>query len=354
MKLLLQFTALSLAICTLSACANYGQISENDVYLQKPTAINLDEDQNDITSYNAFVERNKGLFKDDYRDPRANHVMMRNQLLIMESYMPYGMFGYNPTNFHGMGFRFYEPFGIYTGHGMGLRARYGFGSSPFYDYGFTYGYGGMYNPYGYGHGHYFGHGFMPGYGIYNGAPSYNNPNSSTANNYYGKRSNVTSSSSRSSYYPKAKSASNNSGYSSKSKNNQYVGASRRALGQNVLSNDLSKTNIRKYKGTNDMKNVKRRHTAASAHRSQAHRRYTPSSSARRSAIIENKQPNVRPSGVQSQQYNRGSAKISGHSPANNGNTRTRMTSPSRSKSYSGSSSSGSRSSGSSSSTSRRR
>src|SRR5690554_1929138 len=86
-----QFSMLIGAVAILSSCSNYEYISENDVYMQAPTEINLEEDENDLTSFNAFKAREKGIYKDEYRDPRVNERVRMNQLMIMNAYTPFGM-----------------------------------------------------------------------------------------------------------------------------------------------------------------------------------------------------------------------------------------------------------------------
>src|SRR5690554_1286011 len=131
----------------LTSCSNYGYISENDVYMQAPTEINLEEDENDITSFNAFKARQKGAFTDEYNDPRLNNTMRFNQFMIINAYSPYG----NP---YGM----YRPYGIYSNrpigfHGMGWNDPY-YNSNFYTGFGMGYGYYGMYGSGMYGTGFY--------------------------------------------------------------------------------------------------------------------------------------------------------------------------------------------------------
>lgn len=44
-------------IALLASCANYNHISENDVYMQKPSELNAGGDESDLTSFAAFKAR---------------------------------------------------------------------------------------------------------------------------------------------------------------------------------------------------------------------------------------------------------------------------------------------------------
>ncbi|RFC54825.1 hypothetical protein [Brumimicrobium aurantiacum] len=333
----------------LASCSNSSYISENDVYMQAPTKLDLNEDQDDITSFNAFKARQEGLFQDEYMDPRANPVMIRNQFALRASYMPFGMMFYNPTNFHGMSNRFYFGSGvIYTGHGMGLTGMYGNPyNSPFGGYDFAW----NNNYYPYGTGYYNG---CPNYGYYGGGYATNNAyQSSVGNVYYGPRNSMTSSSRRSSFTSA-----------------QSIGQKSAAQSNHIISRNttVSKSTIEKRNaGGRDYTSSVERNTSNSGLVSSASRRtgtaisnsqrnsstYSPSSSARRSGISTTSVSRTTPSGSSTRQGTTAT-------PSNRGvNTRTSsprvQQSTSRQGSFSTSSrSSSSRGSGSSSSSSSRR
>jgi len=285
----------------LASCANYGYISENDVYMQAPTELNLDEDENDITSFNAFKARNKGAFEQEYKDPRVNERVRMNSLMIAGAYMPYGSFGYMnyPLGFHGM--RYYDRYNIY-GY-RGFNSGIGFG---------MYGYGnyGIYSPYGYGYGHYpyypsvyYGMGYPPyyygGYGYYGGGyygnGYYGNgyygggaqAGNSSQHSYYGKRGSPSSSSNRSSFYSNTKSMKslNNSNVSSIVNNKMEVSKDiqrRTATGKDFSRNTNSGFVVNNGRATT----VNREVYAAPAHNRTVNNSYTPNTSARRSGAVQ--------------------------------------------------------------------
>lgn len=295
MKAKVHFSILIGAVAVLSSCSNYGYISENDVYMQTPTEINLEENENDLTSYNAFKANKKGAFTQNYRDPRANETMRFNQMMIMSSYMPYGTmpgrYMNGPMAFHGMGYGQFYPYGFYTGHGMGLRAMYG-SHYGYYDNFGPYGYGyNPYNPYYSNHysytnyGGYYGGGYYGG-GYYNGNQNQTNPGSSQPV-YYGNRSSISSSSNRSSSYPNT--YQNKSAQTTKSAydvNDQTLGSSRRGVqkshaGSSDYSNSGQPNNSKAV--TNTAGQVK---GSGAVHQRTVNQVYTPSSSARRSGAVQ--------------------------------------------------------------------
>jgi len=273
-------------ITILSSCSNYGYISENDVYMQKPTEINLDEDENDLTSFNAFKAREKGAFRDEYYDPRVNQRVRLNQFMILNSYMPYGvsysMFGNYPIRFHGMSMN--DPFYYgYVGPAYGYGFSSGFGMGMYYDrfYNPYYGYGYGYYPYGYGYS--YGHGY--GYG-YNGISGNQGNPSNNQPVHYGKRNSLTSSSNRSSSYPKSytKQALPDQS-SSYDVNDQTLGTSRREIsrrhaGASEFSNNgkPNNTNFSNQGGVTNSMGI--------SHQRVVNQNYTPNSSARRSGAVE--------------------------------------------------------------------
>jgi hypothetical protein len=182
----------------LFSCAQYGMIADNDVYLQKPSAVVLDGDANDPTTFNNFRAGREGQFVN------RNNIAPRMFLGV-----GYGMYG---GNFGGMNSPFYDPF-------------YGPGFSPFYNPYAPFGGNGWNNgwnngfghPYGYGYG-YNGFGNNYGYGnYYNNGDFFGGSNSvwSSAHEgptYYGPRGSLSSSSARSSAYPETMKSSVQSGY----------------------------------------------------------------------------------------------------------------------------------------------
>src|SRR5690554_2544464 len=132
-----QFSMLIGAVAILSSCSNYEYISENDVYMQAPTEINLEEDENDLTSFNAFKAREKGVFKDEYQDSRVNERVKANYFMLVSSYSPYyqgyGMYSDYPYHYHGMGMQslFYSGYGFMQ-RGFGFYSGFGFGMNAFH------------------------------------------------------------------------------------------------------------------------------------------------------------------------------------------------------------------------------
>lgn len=294
MKFKGQFSMLIGAVAILSSCSNYEYVSENDVYMQAPTEINLEEDENDLTSFNAFKAREKGIYKDEYRDPRVNERVRMNQLMIMNAYTPFGM-GFSP---------YFSPYGTYRNgpigfHGIGMYGNYTVGHQGIFDgfynhYGFgysPYGYGYGYNPYAYGYGYgVHGYGYNPYY-YAGGHPYYGNQNQGGVTNsqpvYSGKRNALSSSSNRSSSYPKTKSFTEVSSNTSYNVNDQTLGTSRRGVKKSYASSNAyaGSTGVNKssYSST-QIKNTTSR--AGSVHRSTANRSYSPSESARRSGAVQ--------------------------------------------------------------------
>jgi len=239
-------------IALLASCANYNHISENDVYMQKPSELNAGGDESDLTSFAAFKAREKGTYGFRYEDPNINQVSARNRFMLINSYMPFGMsyssyssmnyFGGNHYGYPYMGYRFGYPYSSMYGS-MGYM--YGMGGmiSPFassYYYNSYYGGGGgFYGPYGYSP--YGGYSYGP-YGYYNpyGGSYYvnnhnNNNQASNDNAFYGKRTGVTSgsSSNRSSAYPGTMKKSVVTNGTVFSVNDQTSGTSRRSTDNNV-------------------------------------------------------------------------------------------------------------------------
>ncbi|HZH86889.1 MAG TPA: hypothetical protein VFD77_06195 [Brumimicrobium sp.] len=319
MRLKIHFSILLGAVTVLSSCSNYGYISENDVYMQAPTEVNLEEDENDLTSFNAFKAREKGEFRDEYRDPRANETMRFNQFSIMSSYMPYGVMPgmYSSMGFHGMGYSPYFSYGVgfYTGYGMGLRAMYG-NHYGYYDMYRPYGFG--YSPYSYGSGYYgsgyYGGGYYGG-GYYNGIQNYTNPVPSQPV-HYGNRNTISSASNRSSSYQKSYTKQalpvSTSAYNV---NDQTLGTSRREVGRRYAgSSDYSnngKPNTGNFKSSQSG-NIK---TTGAVQQSRVNQNYTPNSSARRSGAVQTQRSlNVNPSRSPSRSINSSPSQRTNSSP----------------------------------------
>lgn len=137
-------------LALLSSCAGYNTISENDVYMQRPTALNLNEDESDLTSYNAFVARQEGKYKVEDQDPRY-HKRRRfsNHAVVVTGMLGYGN-GYSYSMYNDP---FYRNSLFYNSNGMFNRYRYPYIGYSSYGYYNPYGYG-YYNPYNYGYGYY--------------------------------------------------------------------------------------------------------------------------------------------------------------------------------------------------------
>lgn len=319
MNTAIKFFTLIGASAFLASCANYGYISENDVYMQAPTEMNLNEDEDDITSFNAFKAKQKGAFEQEYQDPRINQRVRANQIMIINSYGPYyGSYRNGPLAFHGMG---YSPYGYeYRGFnsGLGFGISYGWGNHFYHNqmdpFGYGFGYGGYGGHYGngyygnnyYGGGYYGGHygnGYYNGYnngyyngfnnGYYNGNNNINNSASNNQATYNGHRGSTSSSSNRSSYYNTTKSLQGKNVTSDV--NNQANGNSRRdvqkrSAGANDYSEKFNQNGIRVNKGAvNTSRNV----NSTPVHNRVVNNSYTPNTSARRSGVVqERRQSNV--------------------------------------------------------------
>lgn len=185
----------------LSGCAQYGMISENDVYMQKPTALSAGEDESDLTSYNAYKARQRGVYQDEYLIDQMYDRRYYGTLLYGGAPM-FGMPFY-PGNFITWGYQ--SPI-------RGYQNTFYFNSFYNWNRPWTYGYGYNYNPYnpyangfyGYSYPNYSPFGNPFGYGNYGSGVnlSANNNYGSQGNHYSGhKRFSLSSSASRSSSYP---------------------------------------------------------------------------------------------------------------------------------------------------------
>lgn len=311
MRLKIHFSILLGAVTVLSSCSNYGYISENDVYMQAPTEINLEEDENDLTSFNAFKAREKGAFRDEYMDPRVNERIRMNYFMLANSYNPYfvsfNMYANQPIRYHGMGMHglFYAGYGLSSGFGTGMY--YDRFYSPYYG---AY-YGNYYNPYYYG----YNQGFYP----YNYGGIVNNSNNPSNNQpvHYGNRSPISSSSNRSSSYQKSYTKQalpvSTSAYNV---NDQTLGTSRREVGRRYAgSSDYSnngKPNTSNFKSSQSG-SIK---SSGAVQQSRVNQNYTPNSSARRSGAVQTQRSlNVNPSRSPSRSLNSSPSQRTNSSPA---------------------------------------
>ena len=215
MRTFIYIAAIIFSLTSLTSCHTYGVIAENDVYIQGPSQLNIAEDPNDMTSFNAFRAGRDGRFNTQYNSPRMrNSMYMGFGSPMMWGYDPFydpfrmnmgfgGMYGYNPYGFHGM----------HPGWGYG-----GFGWNNHFGWGYPHGgfgwghHHGMHGWAGSGWGmHGWGHPGMHGWG-HPGMHGWGHPGSSWGTNtgsvastpknmFRGPRQSVTARSARSSGYP---------------------------------------------------------------------------------------------------------------------------------------------------------
>ena len=346
----------------LTGCANYGMISENDVYLQKPTALSVGEDETDLTSYNAFKARERGDFQEAYLIDQ----MYSRTLIGTGLYGVRPMFGspFMNRNFINWGYRSpilaYQNNFYYNGFNHWNRP-WGFGNSfGFNGFGacgqgfFGYGYG--YNPL-FNNCNNFGHGIASNPPSFGQNTSNNNVNSN--NHFSGRpRISLSSNSSRSSTYPNSLKSQELQPGSEVYINNEKLGTSRRAIQKKRVSG----THMPFKNGSNASISSFQRNKMSDAQqqnsRSQisARTNYMPSNSARRSGVARSPRATVNTTtrtGYSSSQ-NRRISNQSANSSRGTGFNTSRTTSSSVSRSSRGGSSTGSSSSSSGSSSSRRR
>jgi hypothetical protein len=349
---LIRFSTLTLIATLLVSCAQYGIISENDVYIQKPTALSTNDDESDLTSYNAYKARERGEYQDEYLIDQMHDRRLIGTLLYGNQsmfFMPFTTSSYIPWGYH-------SPILAYQNTHY-FNSFYNWNRPWTYNYG--YGYGGYaYNPYNNG---YFGYGYSPFFHNHNNYSGQsvliNNTNVNASQNYYTGKPRVTlsSNSSRSSSYP---STLKSAGYQQNSDpliNDQTQGSSRRVSGRKttVRSSHMpfKEEDYNKIEGSNNgnMMNSSRNNSSRS-YNSTERNRYTPSQSAKRNGIARSTRSTVGGSTNRSntQQVYRGS---SNQPRSTNYSTRTRSSQSTGARSVGGSSS---RSSGSSSSSSSRR
>lgn len=260
MKNLKNILLVSTLSLLLFSCAHYGMIADNDVYLQKSTALSLDGDADDPTSFNNYKAGREGRF--------INGNSIRNSRFALRTGV-HGSFmggGYNPHNdpfMHSNGFgydpfyrphfhpynnfgysSFYSPF-----HGQGFNSGFGHNNFGYNNFGYNnfgynnfgynnFGYNNFgYNNFGYNnfgngnYGHpYGGYGYGYGYNSFGGNYGYGNYYNNTGgffagnNNfgssgqtglvYRGHRSSLNSSSARSSAYPSTMKSTGSAGVNS--------------------------------------------------------------------------------------------------------------------------------------------
>jgi len=233
-------------LLSVSSCQTYGVVAENDVYVQTPSAVNLNENPNDMTSFNAYQAGRKGRFNTQYNNPGMN------SSLFFGMNSP-SMWGYSP---------FYDPFRPGMGFGnMYGNPYYGFHGMPNHwghnPWGSPYGWGYPHGNFGWGYPNNGMHGWAgTGYGWYgNGWGGYGysgyNPNgwgsntgatnggstSVPQNVFTGPRRSLSAQSGRSSSYP--------STFQGLTTNNNATKPSKTQLktSQNRLDNSSTKSTI---------------------------------------------------------------------------------------------------------------
>ncbi len=351
-------------ITLFAGCANYGMISENDVYLQKPTALSTGEDETDLTSYNAFKARQRG----EYQDAYLIDQMYSRTLISSALYGARPMFGspFLRGNFISWGYRspilayqnnfYYNGFSHRNnpwsyGNSFGF-AGFGPCGQGSFGYGYGYGYNSIYNNC---------NGF--GHGIASNQPDFNQNNSNTPNseNYFtGRpRTSLTSNSARSSTFPNSLKTQELQPGSEVYVNNEKLGTSRRAIqkkrvqGVHMPFTNGSNASISSFQ-RNKMNSAQQQIRVNNQLSSRTN--YIPSNSARRNGIARSPRATVNTTtrtGYSSNQYRRVSPQSSGTSRGTGFNT-SRTTSPSMTRSTRGGSSTSKGGSSSSSSSSRRR
>ena len=272
-KILQNILFVGLLTSFLASCSSYGVISENDVYMQKPTQVNLAEDENDITSFNAFKARQEGKYNDKYLIDEMHNRAYIGAMLYGGRPMP-GMIGFNrPIGFHGTPYMNYQNTFFYQGT---------WGYNPYVSGGFGYGY-----PYA---GNMYGYPYSP-YGINNYNPIiHTNPQTpnggfvanNNQNHFNRKRNDLGANSNRSSSYPSTLKSNGGNFVSSSEINDETKGTSRRAVrnkrptgNQSNKPQFNSKSNSGSYSG--GIMNSSTKHTHS--------RNYAPSRSARRSGRV---------------------------------------------------------------------
>lgn len=356
-------SALIIFVLLVTGCAQYGMISENDVYMQKPTDLSAGEDESDLTSYNAYKARERGVYEDRYLIDQMYDRRYYGTLLYGGPFMG--------------GIPFYSGSFISWGYMNPIRGYQNtFYYNSFYNWNrpWTYAYGYGYNPYnpyangvfGYGYPNYSPYGYPYGSFPYGGNNMVANNGTASGNHFSGqKRFSLSSNAPRSSSYPATLKSNNPQNGGSSSGSLSTSGTSRRAAGkQSVQSSHMpfknnsansssnknysnnGGANVRTYSTGNNRGNVSQSRSTRT--------QYTPSRSARNSGVTRAPRTtnNYQRSGYSNSSTRRTTSGSSSRSPSYN--TRTRSVSSSSSRSVGGSRSSGSSSSSSSSSNSGRR
>lgn len=354
------YKCLSLFILTavLTSCGQYGVISENDVYMQKPTALNSGEDESDLTSYNAYKAGERGAYEDRYLIGQMYDRRFYGTLLYGGPFI--GGIPYYSGNFISWGYM--NPIRDYH-NTLYYNNFYNWNRPWMFDYGSGY------NPYansflGYGHPYYSPIG-NPYYTPYWNGSYGNNQSSTTANHFSGqKRFSLSANAPRSSSYPSTLKSNNPESSIGSSGNLSTDGTSRRAAGKkSVQSSHMPFKENTQYGGqyqssTNSGANYRGTTVGSSRQNVSTSRTnrsgYTPSQSARRSGIARTPRStnNYERSTYNSSSTRRTTSGSPSRSRGTNYNSRSRSISTGTSRS--GSSTRPSSSSSSSSSSSGRR
>ncbi|GEM_PF-2076504 len=340
----------------MTGCAQFGMISQNDVYLQKPSALSTGEDETDLTSYNAYKAKERGAYQDQYLIDQ----MYNRRLIGASLYGVRPMFGapYPPGAFILYGSRpsilFYQN-SFYSNSYFAWNRPWnnGFGYNCGYNPHFPYSNGmygclnSPYNQFGFGNPYY----------NYGGGQSFGNSGgiADNSNTFTGRpRMSLSSNSARSSSYPNTLKSSYTGGVESVNVNDQTQGTSRRSI-QNKqavrsshmpFKSDQWKTqNNSSYQSKNGGSSISANRSRISSTTNRGNR-YSPSTSARRSGVARSPRTSVNSSTRST--YSSGSQRRTSTSSPNYSRNRSNSGSSSRSYNSRSRSSSGSitRSSGS--------
>lgn len=198
-----------LILLSVSSCQTYGVVAENDVYVQTPSAVNVNEDPNDMTSFNAYRAGREGRFNTQYNNPWRSSFFFGMSSPSIWGYNPFydpfrpgvgfgNMYGSPYYGFHGMPHHWgYNPWGSPFGWGY-----------PHGNFGWGYPNNGMHGWAGTGYGWYgngwggYGYSGYPPNGWGNNSGTTNGNGSSTPQNVFtGPRRSLSAQSGRSSSYP---------------------------------------------------------------------------------------------------------------------------------------------------------
>lgn len=261
----------------LAGCSSYGVISENDVYMQKPTQVNLAEDENDITSFNAFKARQKGKYNDNYLIDEMHNRAYIGAMLYGGRPFP-GTIGYNrPIGFHGMRYMHYQNNFFHQGT---------WGYNPWMTMGgFGYGYPYAGNMYGYPYSPYGVNNYNPIIHTNPQTPSGGYVANNSQNHFNRKRNDLGANSNRSSAYPSTLKSGSGNFVTSNAVNDETKGTSRRAVRNKRPTGNKSYTSPKNYSKSTTYGSYTGGITNASSKNSRT-RTYAPSQSARRSGRIQ--------------------------------------------------------------------